>query len=135
MTRLLRKTSVILLVLLWTSAGAYATVCRAICAEHDGVQQVTQASAVRVVQSGAASGMIANGPADQNSQCVDNLDPGRFLVGSLPQVNLEILSVRPLLAEVARPAPVFEPGSGSHTHSPPSLSSGRSICTKLTLRI
>lgn len=131
MTRTFRQTVVVLLILLWNTAGVYGTVCQVRCDRSDYLQEMAQPSPGRIEHSKLGA---VNEPAHSDSQCHAGCRLGKCVtVPSQQHVQPANSYPQPLLAEVAPAALVGPTGTGSSPHSPPRFSSGRSICKKLTL--
>jgi hypothetical protein len=125
---------VVSLILLWNTAGFYATVCRALCAEDSCPQAMVQSSFGQRSPSAGAFRSAANKPTHPDSRCSAHLCPGNCLAGSSQaQLRVESFEVHPPLATTTPAAPVLGIGARPGTHSPPGFTSGRSICQKLTL--
>lgn len=134
MARSLRQIVVVLLILLWNTAGVYRTVCEALCAEDDCPQVAGQTSPGEIAFSSSVRSGGPGGPASPHSRCPASLQPMKCVEGP-GQVQLcqSVSLVQSLLAAVTSVAVPLALGASSPTHSPPGFQSGRSICSKLTL--
>lgn len=137
MTRFLRQTTVVLLILVWNSAGVYRTVCEALCAADDAPHVVAQTTHGANARSSFVRGGGPIGPAGQDSHCLASFQPGKCVTGSAQaQFRQRVHFVQPLVAMAAPAAVAFWYGAVNRTHSPPGFPFGRSICNRLThLRI
>ena len=124
---------VVVLILLWNTAGVYSTVCQALCTQDNFPQQNAQASPTRSARP-ILAGSGAENESRPDSQCLGNLQPGRCIAGTpQPQLRPEVSYAHALVTTVTSVALALESGADSHTHSPPGFTSGRSTCQKLTL--
>lgn len=133
MSRSLRQTIVLVLILLWNTAGVYATVCSARCAEAAYAQGAAQSSL-----DGPSHGMqVRSGatrdPSRSDPCCRARLHGKTCVIGSSQARQPEFSSVQPSAVTLAPVAFALAPGAGRRTHSPPGFPSGRGLCHKLSL--
>lgn len=134
MPRLLRQTLVVLLIVLWNSAGVYATVCEAQCAAGDCPQAVETAARGPNAQSRVLQTGPANAPRHPDSDCPARLASAKCVANSsqLP-IQTEISRAQLPLAGIAPAATALAATAGFRTHSPPGFRAGRSLLRNLTL--
>lgn len=138
MTRYLRRTIVIAIILLWNTTAVYAAVCQTLCADGDCPEQMAQTLPQDVAHPAVAHHKAASDPFHRDSRCPATLVPRKCVSASpqLQQPRPELSSVHTLPAHTTSAGFLFRAAFGSCSHSSSGLSRGRSPCAQHTpLRI
>lgn len=133
MNRSLRKIAVILLILVWNTAGVYAAVCSSRCATADYAESAAPASLAAPPHAKLARSGTANDPSHPDDYCVSSLHTRKCVTGFSQAQQPELSYSQTLLTAFVSRAPAAQALTGLSALSPPSLISGRLISQKHSL--
>lgn len=133
MSQSLRKVTVLLLILVWNTAGVYATVCASRCAAADYAESTAPASLAAPSYAKLAPSGTASDPSHPVDYCLSNLHAGKCVTGfsQSPRPELSCAQTLPkVFVPVTHAVPVR---AGLHALSPPTFISGRLISQRHSL--
>lgn len=129
----LRKFTVLLLILVWNTAGIYATVCASRCASADYTESTAPASLAAPPSAKLAHVGATSDPSRPADYCVSNLYASKCVTGSFQTPGPELSYAQTLPTAFLPVAPAVQERAGLHELSPPGLVSGRLISQKHSL--